>query len=117
MARLELVLDDRLDELAHPVAQAGLDRIKPVIEKWTGVSASDCREIDFVLPSVMAWSPPAANAGIVWISAPGDYASSNSNHTQDGTCVTGSSSRSSLVGRSFRKLAKNGTRKSVPPHC
>jgi hypothetical protein len=33
----------------------------------------------------MAWSPPAHNAGIVWVSAPGDYATFNSNHTPDGT--------------------------------
>jgi hypothetical protein len=32
----------------------------------------------------MAWSPPAHNAGIVWVSAPGDYATFNSNHTPDG---------------------------------
>ena len=31
--RLELTLDHRLDEFAHPVAQTGLDRIKPLIEK------------------------------------------------------------------------------------
>jgi hypothetical protein len=34
---------------------------------------------------VMAWSPPAHSAGIVWVSAPGDYATFNSNHTPDGT--------------------------------
>jgi len=34
---------------------------------------------------VMAWSPPALSAGIVWVSAPGDYATFNSNHTPDGT--------------------------------
>ncbi len=34
---------------------------------------------------VMAWSPPALKAGIVWVSAPGDYATFNSNHTPDGT--------------------------------
>jgi hypothetical protein len=33
----------------------------------------------------MAWSPPAHNAAIVWVSAPGDYATFNSNHTPDGT--------------------------------
>jgi len=33
----------------------------------------------------MAWSPPALNAGIVWVSAPGDYATFNSDHTPDGT--------------------------------
>jgi hypothetical protein len=26
-----------------------------------------------------------ANAGIVWVSTPGDYATLNSNHTPDGT--------------------------------
>jgi hypothetical protein len=26
-----------------------------------------------------------ANAGIVWVSTPGDYATLNSNHTSDGT--------------------------------
>src|SRR5258708_30387381 len=31
--RLELALDHRLDELAHPVAHAGFDRIKPIVEK------------------------------------------------------------------------------------
>src|SRR3954451_21690712 len=31
--RLELALNHRLDELAHPVAQAGFDRIKPIVEK------------------------------------------------------------------------------------
>jgi hypothetical protein len=35
----------------------------------------------------MAWSPPAHNAGIVWVSAPGDYATFNSNHTPDGTSI------------------------------
>src|SRR5271166_2856144 len=33
----------------------------------------------------MAWSPPALNAGLAWVSAPGDYATFNSNHTPDGT--------------------------------
>jgi hypothetical protein len=36
----------------------------------------------------MAWSPPALIAGIVWVSAPGDYATLNSNHTPDGTGCT-----------------------------
>jgi hypothetical protein len=31
--RLELDLDHRLDELAHPIAQADFDRIKPIVEK------------------------------------------------------------------------------------
>jgi hypothetical protein len=37
---------------------------------------------------VMAWSPPAHSAGIVWVSAPGDYATFNSNHTPDGTVTS-----------------------------
>src|ERR1700694_3090073 len=54
--------------------------------RWIAVSAPDCRARDFVLLLVMAWSPPArVNAGIVWVSAPGDYAAFNSNHTSDGT--------------------------------
>src|SRR5207237_8320956 len=40
---------------------------------------------NFVLLLVMAWSPPAHNAGNVRVSAPGDYATFNSNHTPDGT--------------------------------
>jgi hypothetical protein len=51
----------------------------------TAVSASKPRTGDFVLLLVMAWSPPALNAGIVWVSAPGDYATLNSNHIPDGT--------------------------------
>src|SRR5215472_15540126 len=55
--------------------------------RWTAASASDCRVGDVVLLLVMAQSPPVcANAGIVWVSAPGDYAILNSNHTPDGTC-------------------------------
>src|SRR5260370_12657844 len=51
----------------------------------TAISASEPRTGDFVLWLVMAWSPPAHYAGIVWVSAPGDYATFNSNHTPDGT--------------------------------
>src|SRR5580704_4164416 len=53
----------------------------------TAISASEPRTGNFVLLLVMAWSPPAHNAGIVWVSAPGDYATFNSNHTPDGTSV------------------------------
>src|ERR1700747_3297049 len=52
----------------------------------TAISPSEPRTGNFVLLLVMAWSPPAHSAGIVWISAPGDYATFNSNHTPDGTC-------------------------------
>src|ERR1700752_4844609 len=50
----------------------------------TAISPSEPRTGNFVLLLVMAWSPPAHNAGIVWVSAPGDYATFNSNHTPDG---------------------------------
>src|SRR6516165_11719098 len=53
------------------------------------VSASDCETGSFVLSFVMAWSPPARERRIVWVSAPGDYATFNSNHTPDGTGATG----------------------------
>jgi hypothetical protein len=34
----------------------------------------------------MAWSPVRRiNAGLVWVEAPGDYATLNSNHLRDGT--------------------------------
>ena len=83
--RLELGLDHRLDELAHPIAQADFDRIKPLIQKTDrnlGVRTQN-RQLRAML--VMAWSPPAHNAGNVRVSAPGDYATFNSNHTPDGT--------------------------------
>src|SRR6202048_2784808 len=51
----------------------------------TALSGFEPRTGNFVLLFVMAWSPPAHNAGIVWVSAPGDYATFNSNHTPDGT--------------------------------
>src|SRR6202047_3084822 len=51
----------------------------------TAISPSEPRTGNFVRWLLMAWSPPAHNAGIVWVSAPGDYATFNSNHTPDGT--------------------------------
>jgi hypothetical protein len=59
----------------------------------TAISASEPRTGNFVLLLVMAWSPPAHNAGIVWVSAPGDYATFNSNHTPDGTYAAGNEFR------------------------
>src|SRR5690242_21416999 len=55
------------------------------LRRPTPGSASEPRTGNFVLLLVMAWSPPAHNAGNVWVSAPGDYATFNSNHTPDGT--------------------------------
>src|ERR1700748_3499777 len=57
----------------------------PSSTRPTAISPSEPRTGNFVLLLVMAWSPPAHNAGIVWVSAPGDYATFNSNHTPDGT--------------------------------
>src|SRR5437867_12378877 len=72
--------------------------------RWTADAASHCRGDDVVLLLVMAQSPPAcANAGIVWVSAPGDYAILNSNHTPDGTrstIATLNSTDSDTAGRS-----------------
>src|SRR5947207_9668182 len=55
------------------------------LRRPTPISASEPRTGNFVLLLVMAWSPPAHNAGNVRVSAPGDYATFNSNHTPDGT--------------------------------
>src|SRR3984893_9327027 len=57
----------------------------PSSRRPTSISASEPRTGNFVLWLVMAWSPPAHNAGIVWVSAPGDYAPFNPNHPPDGT--------------------------------
>src|SRR5437764_15366199 len=55
------------------------------LRRPTPISASAPRTGNFVLLVVMAWSPPAHNAGNVRVSAPGDYTTFNSNHTPDGT--------------------------------
>src|SRR5438105_5025404 len=55
------------------------------LRRPTPISVSEPRTGNFVLLLVMAWSPPAHNAGNVRVSAPGDYATFNSNHTPDGT--------------------------------
>src|ERR1700731_565097 len=84
--RLELGLDHRLDELTHPIAQTDFDRIKPIVEKMDrrlGLRLHGCRGWVFAGHGVV--STGAQNAGIVWVSAPGDYATFNFNHTPDGT--------------------------------
>src|SRR5947199_3161140 len=55
------------------------------LRRPTPISVSEPRTGNFVLLLVMAWSPPAHNAGNVRVSALGDYATFNSNHTPDGT--------------------------------
>src|SRR5438309_8106943 len=59
------------------------------LRRPTPISVSEPRTGNFVLLLVMAWSPPAHNAGNVRVSAPGDYATFNSNHTPDGTLLLG----------------------------
>src|ERR1700730_13686548 len=84
--RLEFAFDHRLNELAHPTAQAGFDRVKPVIEKTNrglGFQLQGQRLRAIAGHGVV--STRRANAGIVWVSPPGDYANFNSNHTPDGT--------------------------------
>src|ERR1700730_17114623 len=84
--RLEFAFDHRLNELAHPTAQAGFDRVKPVIEKTNrglGFQLQGQRLRAIAGHGVV--STRRANAGIVWVSTPGDYATLNSNHTTDGT--------------------------------
>src|SRR6266446_1686681 len=84
--RLELGLDHRLDELTHPIAQADFDRIKPIVEKMDrrlGLRLQGCRVRAIAGHGVV--STGAQNASSVWVSAPGDYATFNSNHTPDGT--------------------------------
>src|ERR1700730_2325276 len=84
--RLELTLDHRLDELAHPIAQAEFDRIKPIVEKMDrGLRLLVMGGRVSVIAGHGVVSTGAQNAGIVWVSAPGDYATFNSNHTPDGT--------------------------------
>src|SRR5207248_4634135 len=69
------------------------------LRRPTPISASEPRTGNFVLLLVMAWSPPAHNAGNVRVSAPGDYATFNSNHTPDGTDLhTGTANFSVPIG-------------------
>src|SRR5580704_4476424 len=65
----------------------------------TAISGFEPRTGNFVLLFVMAWSPPAHNAGIVWVSAPGDYATFNSNHTPDGTAPAVADDCATLASR------------------
>src|SRR5207248_2513256 len=67
------------------------------LRRPTPISASEPRTGNFVLLLVMAWSPPAHNAGNVRVSAPGDYATFNSNHTPDGTIGKSSLLRPKMV--------------------
>src|SRR6267142_4889421 len=84
--RLELGLDHRLDELAHPIAQAGFDRIKPIVEKMG--RRLGCRLQGHRLRAIVGHgvvSTGAQTPASFGFQSPGDYATCNSNHTPDGT--------------------------------
>src|SRR6516164_780630 len=69
--RLEFAFDHRLDELAYPTAQAGFDRVKPVIEKTNrglGFQLQGQRLRAIAGDGVV--STRRANAGIVWFHHP-----------------------------------------------
>jgi hypothetical protein len=44
-------------EAARSSPNFGLDRVKPIVERSTAISAAGCKESGFVLLFVMAWSP------------------------------------------------------------
>ncbi len=55
--RIELLFHHRLDEIAHPAADAGFDRVKPVVEKLGGRLRCSCRGIrlrDMLLHGVVS---------------------------------------------------------------
>src|SRR5205814_1475112 len=54
------------------------------LRRPTPISASEPRTGNFVLLLVMAWSPPAHNAGNVRVSAPGDYGASSRRRRDEG---------------------------------
>ena len=56
--RLEFAFDHRLDELAHPAAQAGFDRVKPVVEKKNRGLGFQLQGRRLRAIAGMAWSPP-----------------------------------------------------------
>ena len=62
--RLELGLDHRLDELAHTVAQTGLDRVKPHVEKINLRRRFRQQAGRVCAIAVMSRSPRRTNAGI-----------------------------------------------------
>src|SRR5205814_9552836 len=80
------------------------------LRRPTPISASEPRTGNFVLLLVMAWSPPAHNAGNVRVSAPGDYATFNSNHTPDGTMVR------SELDKSFSRTSVTGADEQARHH-
>src|ERR1700730_18581845 len=105
--RLEFAFDHRLNELAHPTAQAGFDRVKPVIEKTNrglGFQLQGQRLRAIAGHGVV--STRRANAEIVWASPPKDYANSNSNHAPDRSGRFGSivSNFYAIVGRTVGLL-------------
>src|SRR6516162_9014985 len=84
--RLELALDHCLDELAHPIAQPGFNRIKPIVENMDrrlGFRLQSHRLRAIVGHGVV--STGARTPALFGFQSPGDYATFNSNRTPDGT--------------------------------
>src|SRR5438105_665960 len=70
------------------IAQAGFDRIKPIVEKMDrrpGFRLQSHRLRAIVAHGVV--STGAQTPASFGFQSPGDYATCNSNHTPDGTCL------------------------------
>src|SRR5215471_20555883 len=52
----QLAFDHGLDEAAHPITHHGFNRVEPIVERYTAVSATGCEESCFVVMLFMAWS-------------------------------------------------------------
>src|SRR5262245_64939646 len=75
--RIQLALDHRLDEFAHPIAHSSFDGIEPVVEQINGRLSCRLRGIRLPGNVLMAWSPVRrTNAGRFEVDHPGDYATS-----------------------------------------
>lgn len=54
---IQLCFNDLLDKAANPLAQVGLDRIKPGAEEMSGGFTVSLAALVFMVTFVMAWSP------------------------------------------------------------
>src|SRR6516162_1559444 len=74
--------------------KTGLDRIKPLVEKADRNLAVRTQNRQLRAITGHGVVSTGAQRRIVWVSAPGDYATFNSNHTPDGTGLHHDSDRS-----------------------
>src|SRR6516162_8531248 len=89
--RFELLLDHCLDEPANAVANLTLDRIKPTVENMSLGRAGWLRRLGRrgrAAHGVVSL-PGAPTPGDSSLIHPGDYATSNSNQSRDGTHTSG----------------------------